>query len=63
VTDRPTGHDNVGAAVSGPGDYARWEARGLAAAKMRKLMREDLGVGPLTERHTPRLHDYDSPAA
>ncbi|WP_433890581.1 hypothetical protein [Streptomyces sp. CA-111067] len=52
-----------GAAVSGPEDQARWEARGLAAAKMRKLMREDLGVGPLTERHTPLLHDYDSPAA
>ncbi|WP_255921210.1 hypothetical protein [Streptomyces humicola] len=33
-------------------DHARWEGRGNAAAKMRKLMREDLGVGPLTEHHS-----------
>ncbi|WP_255946796.1 hypothetical protein [Streptomyces odontomachi] len=41
-----------GTAVSSPEDQARWEARGKAAAEMRKLMREDLGVGPLTERHS-----------
>ncbi|MER7836802.1 hypothetical protein ABTY98_13025 [Streptomyces sp. NPDC096040] len=41
-----------GTAVSSPEDHARWEERGNAAAKMRKLMREDLGVGPLTERHS-----------
>lgn len=41
-----------GAAVSSPEDDARWEARGKAAARMRELMREDLGVGPLTERHS-----------
>ncbi|MET7987747.1 MULTISPECIES: hypothetical protein [unclassified Streptomyces] len=52
-----------GAAVSSPEDRARWEARGQAAAKMRKLMREDLGVGPLTERHSPLLDDHDNPAA
>ncbi|MFF9363592.1 hypothetical protein [Streptomyces griseoluteus] len=52
-----------GAAVGGPEDRARWEARGKAAAKMRKLMREDLGVGPLTERHSPLLDDYGNPAA
>ncbi|MGW4569437.1 hypothetical protein ACWEN3_46400 [Streptomyces sp. NPDC004561] len=52
-----------GTAVSSPEDHARWEARGDAAAKMRKLMREDLGVGPLTERHSPSLNDYDNPAA
>jgi len=42
-----------GTAVSSPEDRARWEARGMAAARMRKLMRDDLGVGPLTERHSP----------
>ncbi|MEU5594791.1 hypothetical protein [Streptomyces sp. NPDC020298] len=52
-----------GTVVSSPEDRARWEARGKAAAKMRKLMREDLGVGPLTERHSPLLNDYDNPAA
>ncbi|WP_460065239.1 hypothetical protein [Streptomyces sp. YKOK-I1] len=52
-----------GTAVSSPEDRARWEARGKAAAKMRMLMREDLGVGPLTERHSPLLDDYDDPAA
>ncbi|MEU5646186.1 hypothetical protein [Streptomyces milbemycinicus] len=41
-----------GTAVGSPEDHARWEARGKAAAKMRKLMREDLGVGPLLERHS-----------
>ncbi|MEV5847526.1 hypothetical protein AB0M32_36750 [Streptomyces sp. NPDC051985] len=41
-----------GLAVSSPEDHARWEARGKAAARMRELMREDLGVGPLTERHS-----------
>jgi hypothetical protein len=40
-----------GTAVSSPEDHARWEERGKAAAEMRKLMREDLGVGPLAERH------------
>jgi hypothetical protein len=40
-----------GTAVSSAIDHARWEERGKAAARMRKLMREDLGVGPLTERH------------
>jgi hypothetical protein len=35
-----------GTAVSSPEDHAHWEARGKAAAKMRKLMRGDLGVGP-----------------
>ncbi|MCX4997956.1 hypothetical protein OG739_35285 [Streptomyces longwoodensis] len=52
-----------GTAVGSPEDRARWEARGTAAAKMRKLMREDLGVGPLTERHTPLLDAYSDPAA
>jgi hypothetical protein len=52
-----------GAVVGGPEDHARWEARGLAAAKMRRLMREDLGMGPLAERHSPVLDDYDQPAA
>ncbi|WP_244173779.1 hypothetical protein [Streptomyces recifensis] len=52
-----------GAADGGPEDRARWEARGKAAAKMRTLMREDLGVGPLTERHSPLLDDYGHPAA
>jgi len=51
-----------GTAVNSPEDRARWEARGIAAAEMRALMRDDLGVGPLTERHTPLLHD-DGPAA
>ncbi|MFE9360196.1 hypothetical protein ACFYPB_39860 [Streptomyces olivaceoviridis] len=46
-----------GTAAGSPEDRARWEARGKAAAKMRKLMREDLGVGPLTERHSPLLDD------
>ncbi|WP_225809386.1 hypothetical protein [Streptomyces spinosus] len=46
-----------GTAVSSPEDRARWEARGKAAAEMRKLMREDLGVGPLAERHSPLLND------
>ncbi|MFG2500750.1 hypothetical protein ACGFSB_21345 [Streptomyces sp. NPDC048441] len=41
-----------GTSVSSPEDHARWEARGRAAAEMRRLMREDLGVGPLTERHS-----------
>ncbi|MER6052661.1 hypothetical protein K2224_33885 (plasmid) [Streptomyces sp. BHT-5-2] len=52
-----------GTAVSSPEDRARWEARGKAAAQMRKLMREDLGVGPLTERHSPLLNDYSNPTA
>jgi hypothetical protein len=52
-----------GAAVSGPEDRARWEERGRAAARMRKLMREDLGVGPLAERHSPLLDDHGDPAA
>ncbi|GHK01028.1 hypothetical protein SY2F82_28250 [Streptomyces sp. Y2F8-2] len=52
-----------GTAVSSPEDRARWEARGKAAAEMRKLMREDLGVGPLTERHSPFLNDYNNPTA
>ncbi|WP_327127656.1 hypothetical protein [Streptomyces sp. NBC_01727] len=52
-----------GAAISSPEDRARWEARGEAAAKMRELMREDLGVGPLTERHSPLLNDYNNPSA
>ncbi|WP_258575071.1 hypothetical protein [Streptomyces shenzhenensis] len=52
-----------GTAVSSPEDRARWEARGKAAAKMRRLMREDLGVGPLTERHSPLLNDYNNPVA
>jgi hypothetical protein len=30
---------------------------------MRKLMREDLGVGPLTERHSAVLNDHDDSAA
>ncbi|RAJ60255.1 MULTISPECIES: hypothetical protein [unclassified Streptomyces] len=51
----------AGTAVSSPEDRARWEARGLAAARMRRLMREDLGVGPLTERHSPLLDDHDEP--
>ncbi|MFF8943047.1 hypothetical protein ACF1A5_12410 [Streptomyces sp. NPDC014864] len=51
-----------GTAVSSPEDRARWEARGTAAAEMRTLMREDLGVGPLTERHSPLLNDYSNPA-
>ncbi|MFD5633090.1 hypothetical protein ACFWJM_02900 [Streptomyces sp. NPDC127077] len=51
-----------GTAVSSPEDRARWEARGIAAAKMRRLMRDDLGVGPLTERHSPLLDDYTDPA-
>ncbi|MFF3957244.1 hypothetical protein ACFYY1_29125 [Streptomyces sp. NPDC001890] len=46
-----------GTAVSSPQDRARWEARGKAAAEMRGLMREDLGVGPLTERHSPLLDE------
>ncbi|MEW2287094.1 hypothetical protein [Streptomyces sp. NPDC047841] len=46
-----------GTAVSSPEDRARWQARGKAAAEMRALMREDLGVGPLTERHSPLLGD------
>lgn len=52
-----------GAAVSSPEDRSRWEARGRAAARMRRLMREDLGVGPLTERHSPLLDDDETPAA
>ncbi|TWV56413.1 hypothetical protein FRZ03_04540 [Streptomyces misionensis] len=52
-----------GTPVSSPEDRARWEARGRAAARMRGLMRDDLGVGPLTERHSPLLNDYDDPAA
>ncbi|MFI0965945.1 hypothetical protein ACH4S8_31800 [Streptomyces sp. NPDC021080] len=52
-----------GTAVSSPEDRARWEERGKAAARMRKLMREDLGVGPLTERHSPLLDDYTNPTA
>ncbi|MET8718831.1 hypothetical protein [Streptomyces misionensis] len=52
-----------GTAVSSPEDRARWEARGKAAATMRQLMRDDLGVGPLTERHNPLLDDYNDPAA
>ena len=52
-----------GAPVGSAEDRARWEARGRAAARMRRLMREDLGVGPLTERHSPLLDDYDNPAA
>ncbi|MFJ7967773.1 hypothetical protein [Streptomyces sp. NPDC096324] len=51
-----------GTAVSSPEDRARWEARGIAAAKMRRLMRDDLGVGPLTERHSPLLDDDTDPA-
>ena len=51
----------AGTAVSSAEDRARWEARGKAAATMRKLMREDLGVGPLAERHSPLLDDYDDP--
>lgn len=51
-----------GSAVSSPEDRARWEARGRAAARMRKLMRADIGVGPLTERHSPLLGDYDTAA-
>jgi hypothetical protein len=51
-----------GAAVNSPQDSARWEARAKAAARMRGLMREDLGVGPLTERHSP-LDDDNEPAA
>ncbi|MGW4729533.1 hypothetical protein ACWEQC_10165 [Streptomyces shenzhenensis] len=51
-----------GTAVSSPEDRARWEARGKEAAKMRKLMREDLGVGPLTERHSPLPNDDNNPA-
>ncbi|GAA3157509.1 hypothetical protein GCM10010521_51870 [Streptomyces rameus] len=39
-----------GTAVGSPEDRARWERRGEAAAEMRRLMREDLGVGPLGER-------------
>ncbi|MEU9464521.1 hypothetical protein ACFVZJ_36010 [Streptomyces sp. NPDC058322] len=50
-----------GTAVSSPENRARWEARGKAAAKMRKLMREDLGVGPLTERHSPLPDDWNNP--
>ena len=50
-----------GTAVSSPEDRARWEARGKAAARMRKLMREDLGVGPITERRSPFLNDYNDP--
>lgn len=53
----------TGTPVGSPEDRARWEARGQAAARMRKLMREDLGVGPLTERHSPLLDDYDEPGA
>jgi hypothetical protein len=49
-----------GSAVSSPEDRARWEARGRAAARMRTLMRADLGAGPLTERHSPLLGDYDT---
>ncbi|MFJ3900307.1 hypothetical protein [Streptomyces sp. NPDC090025] len=41
-----------GTVVGGPEDRERWEERGIEAARMRKLMREDLGVGPLTERHS-----------
>ncbi|WP_346283840.1 hypothetical protein, partial [Streptomyces sp. SID6139] len=52
----------TGTPVGSPEDRARWEARGQAAARMRKLMRENLGVGPLTERHSPLLDDYDEPA-
>ncbi|MES4889641.1 hypothetical protein [Streptomyces sp. NPDC096012] len=40
-----------GTAVRSAADHTRWEERGKAAATMRRLMREDLGVGPLTERH------------
>ncbi|MEV7200849.1 hypothetical protein [Streptomyces griseoluteus] len=49
-----------GAAVGSPEDRARWEARGEAAAETRKLVREDLGVGPLTERHSPLLDESAS---
>jgi hypothetical protein len=52
-----------GAAVGSPEDRARWERRGTAAAEMRALMREDLGVGPLAERHTPLLRAGNAPAA
>ncbi|MCT2546837.1 hypothetical protein [Streptomyces atratus] len=52
-----------GTAVSSPEDRARWEARGKAAAKMRTLMREDLGVGTLTERHSPLPDDWNHPTA
>ncbi|MFJ5608133.1 hypothetical protein ACIQCJ_01855 [Streptomyces sp. NPDC093221] len=50
----------AGTALGSTEDRARWEARGKAAADMRKLMREDLRVGPLTERHTNTL-DTDTP--
>ncbi|MFJ2953864.1 hypothetical protein OG896_27445 [Streptomyces sp. NBC_00669] len=52
-----------GTAVSSPEDRARWEARGKAAARMRMLMREDLGVGPLAERHSTVPSDDDDLAA
>jgi hypothetical protein len=52
-----------GTAVSSPEDRARWEERGKAAARMRALMREDLGVGPLTERYGPLLDDDGDPDA
>lgn len=52
-----------GTAVSSPEDRARWEARGKAAATMRRLMREDLGVGPLAERHSTVPGDEENPAA
>ncbi|WP_238431692.1 hypothetical protein [Streptomyces cavernae] len=52
-----------GTVVSSPEDHARWEARGKAAARMRQLMREDLGVGPLTERHSALLNDGNNPGA
>ncbi|WP_245173264.1 hypothetical protein [Streptomyces aureus] len=51
-----------GTPLNSPEDRARWEARGTAAARMRKLMREDLGVGPLAERHSPLLDDSTHPA-
>ncbi|NUS13854.1 MAG: hypothetical protein HOY69_21015, partial [Streptomyces sp.] len=44
-------------AVNSPEDRTRWEARGTAAARMRRLMREDLGVGPLAERHSPLIDE------
>ncbi|RAJ65663.1 hypothetical protein K378_03281 [Streptomyces sp. Amel2xB2] len=52
-----------GTAVGTPEDRARWEARGKAAAEMRRLMREDLGAGLLAERHSPPADDHDGSAA
>lgn len=50
----------AGTPVGSPEDHTRWEARGEAAARMRRLMREDLGVSPLTERHTAVLPDDEA---